>query len=165
MTNQNDHKLVISIDIDSPIKLMEFYKINNVDFDQNKLELFYRIAWERALAFFDKHNIKATFFVVGDELENSEVIKNIVSQAFIAGHEIENHTYSHPFGLASLSDEKIKEDEKAYFHNKCRHKGLFRIACFQSLSQMFGNECPINGISPKFFIVQRANLAHGKSIS
>jgi peptidoglycan/xylan/chitin deacetylase (PgdA/CDA1 family) len=110
MTNQNDHKLVISIDIDSPIKLMEFYKINNVDFNQNKLESFYIIAWERALDFFDTHNIKATFFVVGDELENSEIIRNVVSKAYLAGHEIENHTYSHPFGLARLSDEKIKEE-------------------------------------------------------
>lgn len=110
MNKEKDRKLIVSIDIDSPIKLMNFYKINNIVFDQNKLELFYKTSWERALEFFYEYNIKATFFVVGDELENSEVIKNIVLQAHKSGHEIENHTYSHPFGLASLGNEKIKEE-------------------------------------------------------
>jgi hypothetical protein len=90
--NQNERKLIISIDVDSPKKLLNFYKIQNVTFNQDDLELFYKIAFERALAFFDKLNIKATFFVVGDELENSEVIKNIILKAHQLGHEIENHT-------------------------------------------------------------------------
>ena len=110
MNNTNERKLIISLDVDSPIKLLNFYKINNVDFNQDKLELFYLTAFNRAFEFFNKQNIKVTFFVVGDELENSETIKNIILQAHNYGHEIENHTYSHPFGLANLSEEKIKEE-------------------------------------------------------
>ncbi|MDD5570128.1 MAG: polysaccharide deacetylase family protein [Bacteroidales bacterium] len=110
MNNQEKKKLIISIDVDSPIKLMNFYRINNVVFDQNKLELFYETAFNRVLDFFNRLNIKATFFVVGDELQNSANIKNIILQAYKSGHEIENHTYSHPFGLATFSEEKIKEE-------------------------------------------------------
>jgi len=104
---QNPPKLVIHVDVDSPIKLMRFYQISGVEFDLKDLELFYETSWTRALQCFEKHNVKATFFVVGDELERSEVIRKVIFKAHQAGHEIENHTYSHPFGLATLSDDKI----------------------------------------------------------
>jgi peptidoglycan/xylan/chitin deacetylase (PgdA/CDA1 family) len=104
------NKVLFHVDVDSPIKLMDFYKINDVAFSQNNLEVFYKTAWERALEFFDQRNTKATFFVVGNELNNSEVIQNIILQAHNSGHEIENHTYSHPFGLASLSEEEIRNE-------------------------------------------------------
>jgi len=103
-------KLVISIDIDSPAKLLNFHRIREIAFDQDKLDAFYRTAWDRALEFFDDLNIKATFFVVGDELESSAVIRDVVLRAHRAGHEIENHTYSHPYGLASLPEQTIREE-------------------------------------------------------
>ena len=103
-------KIVVHIDIDSPIKLLIFYKIKNIVFDQHQLEKFYETAWERMLDFFDKLNIKVTFFVVGDELFGSKIIQNIIRKAHLQGHEIENHTYSHPFGLAYLPEEKIIEE-------------------------------------------------------
>jgi peptidoglycan-N-acetylglucosamine deacetylase len=74
------------------------------------LESFYETSWNRALEFFEKHHVKATFFVVGDELENSTVIKNIILKAHRQGHEIENHTYSHPYGLATLTEEAIVDE-------------------------------------------------------
>lgn len=105
-----EKKILIHIDVDSPLKLLNFYQITGVTFTQDQLEFFYKIAFERALDFFSKHNLKATFFVVGDELENSIPIRNIISDTFTAGHEIENHTYSHPYGLAELSrNEAIDE--------------------------------------------------------
>lgn len=52
----------------------------------------------------DKYNVKATFFFVGSFIEkNPELIKDLVSR----GHEMGNHTYSHP-ELTKLSYEKIK---------------------------------------------------------
>lgn len=110
MKDRNKRKLIISVDVDSPAKLLNFYKIRDVNFDRDKLDSFYEKSWSRALSFFDSFNIKATFFVVGDEIENSEVVKNVVLQAHRAGHEIENHTYSHPFGLASLPEDTIREE-------------------------------------------------------
>ena len=98
------------MDVDSPIKLLKFHKIGNVAFDQETLEKFYKTSWDRALAFFHSLGIKATFFVVGDELERSEAIRDVVRRAHRAGHEIENHTYSHPFGLAGFPESKIREE-------------------------------------------------------
>lgn len=41
----------------------------------------------------DKYNAKATFFVIG---KNAEKYPEIVRDEYVRGHEIGNHTYSHP---------------------------------------------------------------------
>lgn len=49
-----------------------------------------------------KHNVKATFFVVGNFIETSpELLKKMVSE----GHIIGNHTYHHP-DMSSIKDVK-----------------------------------------------------------
>lgn len=56
------------------------------------------------LAIAKKHNLKITFFVTGEFAQkNSDLITQISSD----GHEIFNHTYSHPH-LPLLTDEEIK---------------------------------------------------------
>lgn len=53
-----------------------------------------------------KHNLKLTFFVTGKFAEKyPDLIKKITAN----GHEVFNHTYSHPH-LTQLSDEQIKEE-------------------------------------------------------
>jgi peptidoglycan/xylan/chitin deacetylase (PgdA/CDA1 family) len=50
------------------------------------------------------HHIKATFFVIGQNvIEHPE----IVARAAREGHEIENHTWSHP-NLGKMSDEAVR---------------------------------------------------------
>lgn len=53
-----------------------------------------------------KNNIKATFFVVGQNIAGNE---SILKRAFDEGHEIGIHTWSHPH-LNSLSRKKIIEE-------------------------------------------------------
>jgi peptidoglycan-N-acetylglucosamine deacetylase len=50
------------------------------------------------------HHIKATFFVIG---ENVAEHPEIVARAAREGHEIANHSWSHP-NLAKLSDESVR---------------------------------------------------------
>jgi peptidoglycan-N-acetylglucosamine deacetylase len=50
------------------------------------------------------HHIKATFFVIG---ENVAEHPDIVARAFREGHEIANHSWSHP-NLAKMSDEGVR---------------------------------------------------------
>ncbi len=100
--NKIKPKLVVHIDVDSPLKLLTFHQIKNIEYELESLVEFYEISFDRALEFFDEMNIKASFFVVGEELEKSQAIKNVILKAHNAGHEIENHTYTHPFGLATL---------------------------------------------------------------
>ena len=61
---------------------------------------------EKILEITAKHGIRATFFSTGKFAEkNPEVIKKFS----VAGHEIFNHTYSHPH-LTKITDEQIKEE-------------------------------------------------------
>lgn len=101
--------LLVHVDVDSPIKLLNFYQINNVNYNTETLEQFYKTAFERALNFFSDQNIKASFFVVGDELQ-SQSVRGTLRKAHLDGHEIENHTFSHPFGLAGLERGQRKEE-------------------------------------------------------
>ena len=52
------------------------------------------------------HHIKATFFVIG---ENVAEHPEIVARAAREGHEIGNHTWSHP-NLAKMSDEGVRRE-------------------------------------------------------
>jgi peptidoglycan/xylan/chitin deacetylase (PgdA/CDA1 family) len=53
-----------------------------------------------------EHNLKLTFFTTGKFAEqNPEVIKKFAA----AGHEVFNHTYSHPH-LTQISEDQVKEE-------------------------------------------------------
>lgn len=54
-----------------------------------------------------KHNVHATFFVVGHFLESApDLVKRMVEE----GHTVGNHTYHHPDMSTILSMEKFKEE-------------------------------------------------------
>lgn len=54
-----------------------------------------------------KHNVKATFFVVGNYLETSpELVKRMVAE----GHNVGNHTYHHP-DMSKISTREAFEKE------------------------------------------------------
>ncbi len=100
----------ISVDLDSFWILQRFYGI-----DKNEIFMYnlYEIVIPRFINIFRKYNIKASFFVVGKDLQNDkngELIKLLVKE----GHEIANHTYSHPFGMRGM-----KRQEKEFEIKKC----------------------------------------------
>jgi peptidoglycan/xylan/chitin deacetylase (PgdA/CDA1 family) len=64
---------------------------------------------ERFLEFSDKFNFKYSVFVVGKDLENPNLAKEIKC-LYEDGHEIGNHTYSHFTNFGGLSREKIREE-------------------------------------------------------
>lgn len=102
-------KIYFHVDVDSPAILAKFYGIENLQYDESKLEEFYKTAFERSNSFFESLNLRATYFCVGNELSNSNNAA-IIKQTQQAGHAIANHTFNHPFGLCELSDEKIKDE-------------------------------------------------------
>lgn len=53
-----------------------------------------------------RHNIKATFFILGQNVPGNEaLLKRMVAE----GHEVANHSYTHP-NLTGLSTEQVKEE-------------------------------------------------------
>ncbi|MEH7374566.1 polysaccharide deacetylase family protein, partial [Neobacillus drentensis] len=67
---------------------------------------------EKILPLLQQYHVKATFFLIGNEIEKNPVeAKKIVS----AGHQIGNHTYSHQrlvFKSPSYIKEEIKKTDK-----------------------------------------------------
>ncbi len=102
-------KIYFHVDVDSPAVLAKFYGIDNLQYDQSKLEAFYKTAFERSNKFFSSMGIKATYFCVGNELSNQHNA-SVVKQTSEAGNGIANHTFNHPFGLCELSNEKIDQE-------------------------------------------------------
>lgn len=98
------------VDIDSPWVLLKFWGLSGEVYSLDDLADFYEIAMTRALAMFNKLDIKATFFCVGRELEEIETARKYIKQAFQEGHEIACHTYSHPFAFTSLSNKEIETE-------------------------------------------------------
>jgi len=67
----------------------------------------YRRVMPRFLELLDRHNVKATFFVIGrDVADHEDVLAAIAS----AGHELANHTMTHPKQLVHLDDETLARE-------------------------------------------------------
>jgi peptidoglycan-N-acetylglucosamine deacetylase len=61
----------------------------------------------RILEILDKHQVKATFFIIGSKAENQE---SLLRQVVAAGHAIGNHSYSHAFFFDLFGRRKMEQD-------------------------------------------------------
>ena len=73
---------------------------------------FYDNAVPRFLDVFDRHGIRATFFMIGrdaKEASNRKVVREIAER----GHEVANHSYTHPYNFRQLPRaERVAEIEQ-----------------------------------------------------
>ena len=67
---------------------------------------------EEVLDVLDKYNVKATFFVLGTNIKGT-ARENALKMTAERGHEIANHTYSHPTVTKITADELVAEIDKA----------------------------------------------------
>ena len=105
-----DKTVSFHVDIDSPLKELEFWGIPDAKYTTGDLDKFYETAMNRALRLFRQYNIPVTFFCVGEELQKSEGARESIKRAHKEGHEIANHTYSHPFGLTKLDKPVMRKE-------------------------------------------------------
>ena len=93
---------------DSQARLVPIYF---VDTTEKKIAISFDACWgatetPEILKILRDHNLKTTFFLTGFWVDKyPEMVQKIAEE----GHEIGNHTYSHPH-LNSLSEEQIKEE-------------------------------------------------------
>ena len=80
----------------------------------------------RLLKVLAKHNVKATFFLIGRYVQQRpDIVREIVN----AGHIIGNHTFSHPnliFASASQTRKQLQECQQAMTQAIGKHSPLFR---------------------------------------
>jgi len=96
----------VNVDIDS---LYLYYRLH--DLDESRAT---NAVWERGVVrfaeLFDEVGIKASFYVVSDDLLKWPEARRICGELAAAGHEIGSHTASHPYDLiykdaATIADE------------------------------------------------------------
>ncbi len=64
----------------------------------------------RFLDLFDRRGIPATFFVVGQDLQGPGPGRELASEAQRRGHELANHSLTHPYELLALSPEERRAE-------------------------------------------------------
>lgn len=85
--------------------------VYNVDTKEKKLSISFDAAWGRAntegiLEILDQYDVKTTFFLVGFWAEKHP---DLVAELVERGHEIGNHSATHPH-MASLTEGQIREE-------------------------------------------------------
>lgn len=75
------------------IKIQDGKKIAYLTFDDGPSTT----VTPKILKILKDNNIKATFFIVGDKLEENSETKNILLDIYKQGHAIANHTYTHNY--------------------------------------------------------------------
>lgn len=100
----------VHVDVDSPWVYEREYGVSFAD----QPSAFFERALPRALELFERHRIRATFFIVGRDLE-WECARQFCRTALQRGHAIGNHTYAHPVMWRTLSaEEKRREIQRCH---------------------------------------------------
>lgn len=97
------------MDLDSPRQLYRFYGISGEP-SAASIEDFFRVTLQNAVSLFAECGVKATFFAIGEDVEASPELRRWIEQLDGEGHEIANHSYSHPFGFSHLDDRAAEEE-------------------------------------------------------
>ncbi|MFH1094577.1 MAG: polysaccharide deacetylase family protein [Candidatus Omnitrophota bacterium] len=104
-------RAVIQVDLDG---LWTYRRYLNQEHITDRIDPVYSDGVKCFLDMFRRHSIKATFFVIGSDAlipEHAQIIKQIAEE----GHEVANHTMSHPFNFSSLDEQIITEEiEKSH---------------------------------------------------
>ncbi len=97
-------KVNISIDFEGE---EQYFNTLGVPYEGRLSPDFYRVTAARFLEIFEKVGVKATFFVVGRDVDaNVAVLQQIVK----AGHQIGNHSYEHRFAMSRYSLAEQNDD-------------------------------------------------------
>lgn len=85
----------------------------------------YPVYTEQIIQVLDKYQVKATFFMIGKQVQRYPEIAKMVMDR---GHVIANHTYDHPHNLEACSPSQIKtelEDSERILTQLTGHRTLF----------------------------------------
>lgn len=69
-----------------------------------------RQALPRFAELFARHGVRATFFVVGSDLDEDADGRRLLTELASAGHELANHSFTHPYDFTRLPSTRIAEE-------------------------------------------------------
>jgi len=95
----------ISVDFESIYHYSETLGLHHPDRDQD-----YDRIVDRFLDLFSETGVRATFFMVGDDVRSKKVMPDLLRRMVAAGHELANHTMTHPHNLSRLPSARKEEE-------------------------------------------------------
>lgn len=105
--------------------------IYSVDTEEKKISISFDAAWgaddfQKIMEVLDKHNVKTTFFMTGEWVENyPECVQTLVEK----GHDLGNHSATHP-DMTTLSKEEQKEQIQKV-HNAVKELTGYEMELFR----------------------------------
>jgi len=96
----------VSVDLDG---LDCYYRIHGLAAPRLLRDPVYCDALPRFVELFERRHLPATFFVVGENAE-SELGREVLPRLRAAGHEVANHSYTHPYDLFRLAPAAITSE-------------------------------------------------------
>ena len=99
--------LTVQVDVDTQKNLLAFYGFKGpAEYTDHTV---YRLALGRFAELFGALGLRATFFVIGEDLDH-ESNREIVRQLHAAGHEIANHTHTHQYNFSRLTRQQKRRE-------------------------------------------------------
>jgi peptidoglycan/xylan/chitin deacetylase (PgdA/CDA1 family) len=101
MGSQDKSKVSVSVDLDAVACYYRIHALPGAPPEAAR-SIVLRRCLPRFAELFARHGVRATFFVVGADLEADAEGKNRLADLARAGHELANHTHTHPYDFVRL---------------------------------------------------------------
>jgi hypothetical protein len=101
-------RAAISVDLDGLHHYARIHGLAEGGIDPKVRSLHLGVALPRFLALFARAGLPATVFVVGEDVGTPGAESLAATAA--AGHELGNHSHTHPYGLARASQEEVDQE-------------------------------------------------------
>lgn len=104
----------VSVDLDSIACYYRIHALGDAPPEDIRHSVL-RLCLPRFGELFARQGVRATFFVVGEDLDADPEGRALLARLAQDGHELASHTYSHPYDLVRLSPARIAEEiDKAH---------------------------------------------------
>jgi len=108
MAAQDSPKVAVSVDLDG---IGCYYRIHGLGPVPPSLpQVVLRRCLPRFAELFAGHGVKATFFVIGGDLADDPEGRAILADLARAGHELGNHTHTHPYDFTRLTRPQMADE-------------------------------------------------------
>ncbi len=114
MTGQRQSKVAVSVDLDAVACYYRIHALGEPPVGRARFAVLRRCL-PRFAELFARHDLRATFFVVGADLEADSEGRALLGELARAGHELGNHTHTHRYDFARLpAAEMAAEIDRAH---------------------------------------------------
>jgi peptidoglycan/xylan/chitin deacetylase (PgdA/CDA1 family) len=102
----NQRVVAVSVDLDAVACYYRIHALPGAPPERARFAVLRRCL-PRFAELFARHGVRATFFVVGGDLDEDAEGRALLAELARSGHELASHTHSHPYDFVRLGDPAI----------------------------------------------------------